>query len=119
VSRQQHETEIEPLIVPGCTREITSLNLGSIVLPKEAFFTSNDAGARLRARGRGRSLTNRALGIDKPSRRPGEKNISHEVGTYWVMLVTRWGGGRTCIGKRRGSVLDFDKPNSYFGGEGA
>ncbi|CAB3993818.1 ---NA--- [Paramuricea clavata] len=84
VSRQQHENEIEPLIVPGCTREITSLNLGSIVLPKEAFFTSNDAGARLRARGRGRSLTNRALGIDKPSRRPGEKNISHEAGNPTV-----------------------------------
>ncbi len=51
----------------------------------------------MRSRGRGRSLVNRALGLDKPSRRPGEKDTSdNKVG---VMSVTRQGE----------SMLGFDK----------
>ena len=96
LASRQYEKEVEPLIADECTREILCVNFSSIVLPKEAYLTSNDGG-NVRSRGRGRSLVNRALGLDKPSRRPGERDTSdNKVG---VMSVTRQGE----------SMLGFDK----------
>ena len=74
----QNDDDLEPLIVDGCTKEIPFLDFSSIVLPKEAFFTSENGSVK--SRGRGRSLTNRALGFDKPCRRPGQRATLDKVG---------------------------------------
>ncbi|XP_028395607.1 uncharacterized protein LOC114519643 [Dendronephthya gigantea] len=70
------EEDVEPLILAGSLKEIPYIDLSSIILPKEAL--SCDDGS-LRSRGRGRSLANRALALDKPSRRPGERGSSDKA----------------------------------------
>ena len=82
--------DIEPLILPGWRKKITHVDLSAIVLPKEAYFSSDDVS---RARGRGRSLTNRALGYDKPSRRPGERDSFVKVKN--CVVYYSWGRGYT------------------------
>lgn len=75
------DDEVEPLIAFGCRREIPRVDFSSLVLPKEALFSTNDNHSKSsKSRGRGRSLANRALGFDKPSRRPGERDTSEKVG---------------------------------------
>ena len=66
------DDDIEPLILPSWRNKITHIDLSKIVLPKEAYFSSEGDS---RTRGRGRSLATRALGCDKPSRRPGERKV--------------------------------------------
>ena len=80
VTSRQDDAEMEPLIVPGWNEEISHIDFSSIVLPKEAFFTSSKGSTTtMRSKGRGRSLANRALAFDKPVRRPGERENSDKV----------------------------------------
>lgn len=77
--RGQNENEVEPLIAAVAKKPIPFVDLSSIALPKDTFCLSSvDVGVR--TRGRGWSLANRALGFDKPSRRPGERDRSDMVG---------------------------------------
>ena len=82
LTSRPREKEVEPLILAGSLKEIPYINLSSIVLPKEALSLAYDDGS-LRSRGRGRSLANRALASNKPSRRPGEGRSSDKVG-HWM-----------------------------------
>ena len=75
------EDEVESFIVTGCTERIPFLDFSSNVLPKKVISrnSSSESGS-VKLRGRGRSLTNRALRLDKPCRRPGQRATLEKVG---------------------------------------
>ena len=72
------EDEVESFIVTGCTERIPFLDFSSNVLPKKVIISSSESGS-VKLRGRGRSLTNRALRLDKPCRRPGQRATLDKV----------------------------------------
>lgn len=78
------DRDSELISAVGKDRGYSKLSISSIVLPKAALISNDsDSGTKPSVHcGRGRSLKNRALSSDKPSRRPGEKD---QVENIWMV----------------------------------